>query len=65
MAGHPAVLDRLIQHLRRGAGGTWADLALEFGYYDQAHMARDVKEFAGVTPTRARAALVDFAGVPV
>ena len=57
--------DRLIQHLRRGATGTWADLSLEFGYYDQAHMARDVKEFTGVTPTRARAALADFAGVLV
>jgi AraC-like DNA-binding protein len=27
--------DRLVQHLKRGGSGTWAHLALEFGYYDQ------------------------------
>jgi len=29
--------DRLVQRLRRGGPRVWADLALEFGYYDQAH----------------------------
>ena len=46
--------DRLMRHLRRGTGGPWADLALQFGYYDQAHLVREVREFAGVTPTEVR-----------
>ncbi|XXX76922.1 helix-turn-helix domain-containing protein [Sorangium sp. So ce134] len=55
--------DRLVQHLKAGASGTWAELAQRFGYYDQAHLARDVKQFTGTTPTRARAALIDVAGM--
>jgi methylphosphotriester-DNA--protein-cysteine methyltransferase len=35
--------NRVMQHLRHGGHGTWADLALEFGYYDQAHLVRDVR----------------------
>jgi AraC-like DNA-binding protein len=53
----------LIQHLRHGGLGTWADLALEFGYYDQSHLARDVKEFTGATPTEARGMIVDFSAL--
>jgi methylphosphotriester-DNA--protein-cysteine methyltransferase len=37
----------------------WATLALDLGYADQAHMVREVKRLAGVTPTalgRSRAA---------
>ncbi|WP_437599692.1 helix-turn-helix domain-containing protein [Sorangium sp. So ce590] len=55
--------DRLVQHLKAGASGTWAELAQRFGYYDQAHLARDVKQFTGTTPTRARAALIDLTGM--
>ena len=28
----------------------WAELALQHGYYDQSHLVRDFKEFAGLTP---------------
>ena len=52
--------DRLIRHLKQGGEGTWADLALQFGYYDQSHLVRDVREFTGITPTRARVLLLDF-----
>lgn len=51
--------DRLVRHLRRGGGGTWADLALEFGYYDQSHMIREVRYFSGMTPTDMRLAAAD------
>jgi AraC-like DNA-binding protein len=52
--------DRLVRHLRGGGRGTWAELALEFGYYDQAHLAREVKEFSGVTPTQVRPLITDL-----
>lgn len=51
--------DRLVRHLRGGGGGTWAELALEFGYYDQSHMAREVRYFSGITPTGMRLAAGD------
>jgi AraC-like DNA-binding protein len=48
----------LVTRLRRGLGSlpgpqlTWADLALECGYYDQSHLVREVGRLAGVTPRR-------------
>jgi AraC-like DNA-binding protein len=35
----------------RRAAPPWAQLALECGYYDQAHLCRDWTEFTGVSPT--------------
>jgi AraC-like DNA-binding protein len=29
----------------------WADLALEFGYFDQSHLIREFLEFSGLSPT--------------
>ena len=49
--------DRLCDELRRGAACGWAELALGCGYYDQAHLARDVRQFTGGTPSQLRASL--------
>ncbi|HTF32906.1 MAG TPA: helix-turn-helix domain-containing protein [Myxococcota bacterium] len=51
--------DRLIGSLRRGAPESWSELALAFGYYDQSHLVRDVRQFTGTTPTEARAMLAE------
>jgi len=36
--------------LRGGRGESWARTAAEHGYYDEAHMANDVRALAGATP---------------
>ena len=55
----PKVVSRLFRFQKallavHGANGTpvdWPDLALEYGYYDQAHFIHEFQEFSGVTPT--------------
>jgi AraC-like DNA-binding protein len=51
----PKALARLLRFERAAArlraGDDLADLALDAGYYDQAHFNRDFRAFAGTTPT--------------
>jgi AraC-like DNA-binding protein len=46
--------ERAVDRLR--AGTDLADVALDSGYYDQAHFNRDFRRFAGATPTEYRRA---------
>ena len=36
--------------MKGGRPARLADLAIECGYYDQAHFIRDVRQFAGISP---------------
>ena len=47
---------RVIRQARSGAPTRWAELAMAHGYCDQAHLAREVRRFTGLTPTQARLA---------
>ena len=42
---------RLVENARTRPLG-WAEAAAEFGYYDQAHLIAEFKEFAGLTPAQ-------------
>ncbi len=42
--------NRMLEALDRGASVDWADVAYACGYYDQAHLIRDCRQFAGATP---------------
>jgi AraC-like DNA-binding protein len=49
--------ERAMRHVRASARVDWADLALAHGYFDQSHLARDVKRFTGLAPTGAHRSL--------
>ncbi len=40
----------LLDRIEKGMPVNWAALALDCGYFDQAHLIRDFREFAGMTP---------------
>jgi AraC-like DNA-binding protein len=41
---------RVTDLIKRGNGVRWAEIAQDCGYYDQAHLIRDFREFADSTP---------------
>lgn len=41
---------RALHEIERRGRMPWSDLAIECGYYDQAHFIHDFKEFSGLTP---------------
>jgi AraC-like DNA-binding protein len=49
--GRVARFARVVEKLQQSEGGAWADIACEFGYYDQPHLNRDFRQFAGVSPS--------------
>ncbi|MGH2535140.1 MAG: helix-turn-helix domain-containing protein [Thermomicrobiales bacterium] len=55
---------RTMRLLDRDNAIDWADLAHRCGYYDQSHLIRDVRQFAGCTPTELSRARLD-ALVPI
>jgi methylphosphotriester-DNA--protein-cysteine methyltransferase len=40
-----------LRRLRKGSRVNWARLAVECGYYDQAHLIKDFQTFACVCPS--------------
>lgn len=56
--------ERVVARVERARGIGWAEIAYDCGYYDQAHLNRDFRQFAGTTPTAfADALLPDGFGV--
>ncbi len=43
-------IGRMQRALSGGRGESWARTAVEHGWYDEAHMANDVRDLAGATP---------------
>ena len=41
-----------LERVDQGGQANWAELALELGYFDQAHFIRDFKALVGCTPAR-------------
>lgn len=57
-------LQRAVHRLQDAPEIALARVASELGYFDQAHMTRDFRELAGVTPAAARAASGSISPIP-
>jgi AraC-like DNA-binding protein len=55
---------RAVRCLERVSKPRWAEIAADCGYYDQAHLHRDFRQFAGVTPADYFAGRPPNYGVP-
>jgi len=64
----PKVFARILRFQRAAAlmtrpgGPSLCEIALDCGYYDQAHLNRDFREFSGRTPTELMAARLPKGG---
>jgi AraC-like DNA-binding protein len=56
--------DRAVSSLRARGTPSLAEIACDCGYFDQAHMNRDFRELAGMTPVAFVAAELDSGAVP-
>jgi AraC-like DNA-binding protein len=55
--------DRAASALRAGCAPPLGELAFACGYFDQAHLNRDFREFAGTTPTAFASARLESGGI--
>jgi AraC-like DNA-binding protein len=55
--------DRAVAALRSSGSRTLAEIAFDCGYADQAHLNREFREFAGVSPTEFVAAQLESGGI--
>jgi len=51
----------VLRRITSGRPITWADVAVDCGYFDQAHFIRDFQAFAGINPSKY---LSDYSGFP-
>jgi len=51
---------RALAHAEKGISVDWTRIAVDCGYFDQAHFIHDFRSFSGITPTAYQAARTEF-----